>query len=128
LDERLEAIKEELGSPYYESSDALLYQGDCVELMGRLSGSSIDLTVTSPPYNIGKEYERILPLAEYVTWCSKWMGQVYELTAPRGSFWLNVGYVPVPDSGKAVLRSHTCCGIKAPSTLFKKWYGTTEQE
>jgi adenine-specific DNA-methyltransferase len=102
LDERLQAIKEELGPAYYESSDVLLYQGDCVELMGRLSGSSVDLTVTSPPYNIGKEYERILPLAEYVTWCGKWMGQVYELTAPRGSFWLNVGYVPVPDLGKAV--------------------------
>jgi adenine-specific DNA-methyltransferase len=102
LDERLEVIKDELGPPYYESSDVLLYQGDCIELMGRLSGSSIDLTVTSPPYNIGKEYERIQPLADYITWSSKWMGRVYELTAPRGSFWLNVGYVPVPDSGKAV--------------------------
>jgi adenine-specific DNA-methyltransferase len=102
LDERLTAIKDEFGKPYYESSDVLLYQGDCVELMGNLSTAAIDLTVTSPPYNIGKEYERILPLSDYITWCSKWMGQIHELTAPRGSFWLNVGYVTVPDAGKAV--------------------------
>ncbi|MBO0798126.1 MAG: site-specific DNA-methyltransferase [Blastocatellia bacterium] len=102
LDERLESIKAGLGAPYYESPDVLLYQGDCVELMGNLSSTVFDLTVTSPPYNIGKEYERILPLKDYVTWCGKWMSQIYELTAPLGSFWLNVGYASVPDTGKAV--------------------------
>jgi adenine-specific DNA-methyltransferase len=102
LDHRLQAIKLELGAPYYEAPDVLLYQGDSIDLMGRLSGSTFDLTVTSPPYNIGKEYERIQPLHDYVTWCSKWMSRVYDLTGPRGSFWLNIGYVPVPDMGKAV--------------------------
>lgn len=27
-----------------------------------------DLVVTSPPYNIGKEYENQIPLADYVAW------------------------------------------------------------
>lgn len=102
MDDSLLRVKAELGAPYYESSDVLLYQGDCLDLMDGLSESRFDLTVTSPPYNIGKEYEKILALADYVSWCGKWMGKIYELTVPRGSFWLNIGYVPVPDAGKAV--------------------------
>ncbi|WP_326559479.1 DNA-methyltransferase [Micromonospora sp. NBC_01796] len=99
---QLAEIKAELGTPYYESEDVLLYQGDCTALMERLSQPSFDLTMTSPPYNIGKEYERVLPLADYVAWCGKWMSRIYDLTLPSGSFWLNVGYVSVADRGKAV--------------------------
>jgi adenine-specific DNA-methyltransferase len=102
LNEKIELAKAELGTPYYESADVLLYHGDCLDLMNRVSASRFDLTVTSPPYNIGKEYEKIRVLADYVSWCSKWMGKIHELTAATGSFWLNIGYVPVPDSGKAV--------------------------
>lgn len=32
--------------------------GDCLELMGDIDADSIDLVVTSPPYGVGKEYER----------------------------------------------------------------------
>jgi adenine-specific DNA-methyltransferase len=98
----LAAVKADLGKPYYESASVLLYQGDCMELMSRLSQPLFDLTITSPPYNIGKEYERVLPLPEYVKWCGKWMAQIHSLTLPTGSFWLNVGYVAVPDQGKAI--------------------------
>jgi adenine-specific DNA-methyltransferase len=99
---RLAAIKADLGAPYYESPDVLLYQGDCVELMSRLSQPLLDLTVTSPPYNIGKSYETVIPLSDYVAWCGKWMSRLYELTSSTGSFWLNIGYVSVADQGKAV--------------------------
>lgn len=34
-----------------------IYLGDCIRLLGRLPDKSIDLIVSSPPYNIGKEYE-----------------------------------------------------------------------
>ena len=98
----LEIVRADLGTPYYESADVLLYRGDCTELLGRLNQPVVDLTVTSPPYNIGKEYERILPLAQYVSWCGKWMSLVHELTVPTGSFWLNVGYVAVAGQGSAV--------------------------
>ncbi|MBW4715763.1 DNA-methyltransferase [Saccharothrix obliqua] len=102
MDDRLAAIKEELGKPYFENSNVLLYQGDCADLMSRLSQPVFDLVVTSPPYNIGKAYEKILPLPEYIAWCGKWMTHIHEVTLQQGSFWLNVGYVAVPDRGKAV--------------------------
>ena len=46
-----------LGEPYYEAEGVLLYQGDCAALLAALPDEAVDLTVTSPPYNLGKEYE-----------------------------------------------------------------------
>ncbi|MGI4748560.1 MAG: hypothetical protein ACRYFY_21320, partial [Janthinobacterium lividum] len=34
----------------------LLYRGDCVKVMNRLAAESVDVVVTSPPYNIGLSY------------------------------------------------------------------------
>ena len=34
-----------------------IYLGDCRDLLARLPDESVDLVVSSPPYNIGKEYE-----------------------------------------------------------------------
>jgi DNA modification methylase len=45
---------------------AVVYPGDCLELLGGIPDSSIQLVVTSPPYNIGKEYETRLNLDHYV--------------------------------------------------------------
>lgn len=60
------------------------------------------LTVTSPPYNIGKEYESPLPLDEYVGWCGRWMTEVHRVTVADGAFWLNVGYLEVPGRARAL--------------------------
>ena len=99
-DER--AVRSALGEPYYEADGVLLYQGDCADLLAALPDESVDLTVTSPPYNIGKEYERPLKLEDYLEWCGKWMAEIHSVTRSTGAFWLNLGYVPVEGRGKAV--------------------------
>jgi adenine-specific DNA-methyltransferase len=83
-----------------------LFHGDCLAIMKDMPSESVDLCVTSPPYNIGKEYERCLPLDDYIEWVQKWCVQVARLLKPHGSFWLNVGYVGVEDQGKAVPLSY----------------------
>jgi adenine-specific DNA-methyltransferase len=100
--DKFRALRDELGDPTYGTDDTLIYTGDCMQVLERLTGSPIDLTVTSPPYNIGKEYERALPLPDYLAWCGKWMTRLHEVTEPTGTFWLNLGYVPVVEQGKAV--------------------------
>ncbi|MGC9553193.1 DNA-methyltransferase [Vibrio metoecus] len=70
--------------------------------MKMLSDELVDLTITSPPYNIGKEYEEISALDSYLSWCTKWLNEIYRLTKGDGSFWLNVGYFEVKDKGLAV--------------------------
>ena len=42
-----------------------LYCGDCLNIMKEIPDNSIDLILTSPPYNIGKDYEKKLPIKEY---------------------------------------------------------------
>lgn len=44
----------------------VVYSGDCLELLHTIPDSSMQLIVTSPPYNIGKEYEKRLDLDIYL--------------------------------------------------------------
>ena len=70
--------------------------------MDHLPSDLIDLTVTSPPYNIGKEYETPMSIEDYIDWSEQWMSQVHRLSKPSSALWLNLGYVEVPSKGKAV--------------------------
>ena len=70
--------------------------------MSKINKPVFDLTVTSPPYNIGKEYEKVMPITRYVNWCKIWMSLIYKTTKKNGSFWLNVGYTKIKNEGKAV--------------------------
>jgi site-specific DNA-methyltransferase (adenine-specific) len=70
---------------------------DCLKGMKSLPAQSIDIIVTSPPYNIGKPYtgyHDARPREEYLDW----MGQVAEesrrILREEGSFFLNVGSRP----------------------------------
>jgi len=48
------------------SEDIVLYPGNCLELLKTIPDESLKLVVTSPPYNIGKEYEKRLKLESYL--------------------------------------------------------------
>ncbi|MBD1936758.1 site-specific DNA-methyltransferase [Microcoleus sp. FACHB-68] len=97
-------LKSQLGEPFYSDAGFILYQGNSTEFLDKLSSTNlhIDLTITSPPYNIGKEYEHPMSVDEYVSWCSGWMHQIHKVTKATGAFWLNIGYLQVPDKGLCV--------------------------
>ena len=100
--QRLETVRERAGRPYYGDDRVLLYNLDCQELMRRIGSPVVDLTVTSPPYNIGKEYECVRRPEDYLAWCGAWMRQIFEITDGRGAFWLNLGYFELPGRARAV--------------------------
>lgn len=91
-----------LGTPAYTCEHGVIFQGDCLELLSKLPDSLIPLVVTSPPYNIGKEYETPLELADYLDWSERWIREVHRIATRSGAFWLNLGYVSVADKGRAV--------------------------
>jgi adenine-specific DNA-methyltransferase len=76
--------------------------GDCLERFAEIDDRSVGLVLTSPPYNIGKPYERPLPLDEYLNWCQAWLSEIRRVLAPDGAAWINLGFTTVPASGKAV--------------------------
>ena len=40
-------------TPYYEDERVTLYHGDCLDVMRSMPDESVDIVVTSPPYNMG---------------------------------------------------------------------------
>jgi site-specific DNA-methyltransferase (adenine-specific) len=70
---------------------------DCVLGMQKLPANSIDLVVTSPPYNLGIRYSNFSDRADrtgYLRWCKTWAAEIARLLKPDGSFFLNVGAAP----------------------------------
>jgi site-specific DNA-methyltransferase (adenine-specific) len=65
--------------------------------MSRLADESVDLVVTSPPYNLGICYGKYSDQQDrrsYLDWCGEWATQIRRLLKPDGSFFLNIGSAP----------------------------------
>jgi adenine-specific DNA-methyltransferase len=81
---------------------AQVVQADALAFLQTLPRDSVDLVLTSPPYNIGKAYERVKPVDEYVAWCGTWLNELQRVCRANASVWLNLGYMSVPGRGTAV--------------------------
>jgi site-specific DNA-methyltransferase (adenine-specific) len=76
--------------PYFETDLGVLYHGDCLEIMPQLE--PVDLVLTDPPYNVGKDYgecsdnltsyEYSKHIAEVMSWCQL-LGEKQAWVAPR---------------------------------------------
>ena len=74
-----------------------LHQQNCIEGMSRLGDESVDLVVTSPPYNLGISYGKYFDRQDrqsYLRWCREWTAQILRVLKPSGSFFLNIGSAP----------------------------------
>jgi len=91
-----------LGTPYYETDNCILFCGDSIDMQNKVQGDLFDAVITSPPYNIGKEYENIMPINDYVDWSTQWIKGASDLLTSNGALLLNVGYVSLEDKGRAV--------------------------
>ena len=79
------------------SANARFYHTDCLDVFRQLPPSSVDVIVTSPPYNLGiryNQYEDTLSREEYLRWTSKWVAEAARVLRPDGSLFLNVGAKP----------------------------------
>ena len=74
-----------------------LRHGDCLEGMARLEAESVDVVVTSPPYNLGIGYSTFDDTArrdDFLGWLARWAEAVRRVLKPEGSLFLNVGSSP----------------------------------
>lgn len=65
--------------------------GDCIDLLRELPEGSVDLVVSSPPYNLGKEYESKQALRDYVEVQAKVLSECARVLSDRGSIFWQVG-------------------------------------
>ncbi len=76
----------------------VLWNEDAIAgLARRLPPQSVDVVVTSPPYNLGvryRTYQDRRPRDEYLAWIGALRDAVGGALAPEGSFFLNVGGTP----------------------------------
>ncbi|MDX1680621.1 MAG: site-specific DNA-methyltransferase [Akkermansiaceae bacterium] len=74
-----------------------LIHGDCLEVLPTLEEKSVDLVVTSPPYNIGidyRSYEDGGSREDFLAWCLRWAAELKRVMTDEASFFLNVGAAP----------------------------------
>jgi len=64
---------------------------DCLEFMKNVPDNSVQLIVTSPPYNVGKEYERKSKLEEYLAWQEQVIAECVRILKSDGSIFWQVG-------------------------------------
>ncbi len=71
------------------------------EQMGELPDNSVHLMVTSPPYNVGKEYDENLTLSEYRAFLKRVWREVERVLVPGGRACINIAnlgrkpYIPL---------------------------------
>ncbi|MBL9085518.1 MAG: site-specific DNA-methyltransferase [Planctomycetia bacterium] len=68
-----------------------LYQGNCLDLLRSLPDASIDLVVSSPPYNLGKEYEAKRALSVYLDEQTAVLRECARVLKATGSIFWQVG-------------------------------------
>jgi len=70
-----------------------IINGDCIEVMKTLPESSIDLVVSSPPYNVGINYDThidTLDMSVYWDWTKDWLTQIHRLLKDDGRVAINI--------------------------------------
>jgi site-specific DNA-methyltransferase (adenine-specific) len=78
-------------------SASRFYLADCLDVFRQLPARSVDVIVTSPPYNLGIHYSRYqdsLTPAQYLEWTSRWVAAAARVLRPDGSLFLNAGAKP----------------------------------
>lgn len=125
MDSTTDAVRSGVGGrlePYYNANGIALYHGDCMKLMPLLPADSFDVTLTSPPYNLGGEdgpdstnmghasskwrgskiqdgyadHADAMPHAEYCEWQKAVLNECWRLT--RGAIYYN--HKPRPVNGE----------------------------
>ena len=90
------------GKPYKtvkgaRHSELAFYLDDCLDVLREIEPHSVDVIVTSPPYNLGiryNKYEDSLSETAYLEWTGRWVAAAARVLKPQGSFFLNVGTRP----------------------------------
>jgi len=78
--------------PYFQAGQICIYNDDILTI-NDIQNGSIDLIMTSPPYDVDIKYENYddsIPYDEYLEFTRKWLAKCYDLAKPDGRLCLNI--------------------------------------
>src|ERR1700735_5647699 len=70
----------------------VIFNGDCMDLLRSMPDSSVTLTISSPPYCMGKEYETSNSVDDFVAAHVRILPEIVRVTRGGGSICWQVGY------------------------------------
>ena len=76
---------------YDANVDVVLFDGNCDELIRHIPSESVDLVITSPPYNLGKKYEKKTTLQTYLNNMEPVISELKRILTPTGNLCWQVG-------------------------------------
>lgn len=79
-------------APFYRDNLATIYHADSTSL-SVLDAESVDLTVTSPPYNLDVSYNGYVdavPYEQYLDWVGLWAAALLRVSRPGGRACVNI--------------------------------------
>ncbi len=76
---------------YDADSEVVLYEGDCRSLVKAVPSGSVDMVITSPPYNIGKRYEQQTSLHDYLAAQEPVIAELCRVLSHTGNLCWQVG-------------------------------------
>jgi adenine-specific DNA-methyltransferase len=83
--------RHEVATSFNSSADAVILPGDCLKSLQTLPNGFAKLIITSPPYNLGKVYEKATDLGEYLNKLNPVIEELVRVLSPQGSLCWQVG-------------------------------------
>lgn len=78
-------------STFSPANRVTLYHGNCLDFLATVPDESVQLVVTSPPYNLGKEYEEVVDIKKYKAEQQEIIDACVRILRPEGSICWEVG-------------------------------------
>ncbi len=90
--------------PYFKAESIYIYNNDLLK-MDAIKNDSVNLIVTSPPYDVDIKYENYddsIPYDEYLEFTRKWLTKCYDFAKPDGRLCLNIPLDKLKGGGQSV--------------------------
>jgi len=76
---------------FKSDADIVLFNGETKDLLSEIPDKSIQLIITSPPYNLGKDYENRVEIERYLEKQTEIITELYRVLKDEGSLCWQVG-------------------------------------
>ncbi len=80
-----------LSESYNQEADIVFFPGLVEDFIETIPDNTVNLIITSPPYNLGKEYEKRVEIEEYLETQNRTIAQLYRVLREDGSICWQVG-------------------------------------